>query len=153
VLVHLYEDHGLGFVDRLEGMFAFALWDARERRLVLGRDRFGIKPLYVATNRHGDVLFCSEIKGLLQCEVVERSIDHQSLDMYFTYQFIPAPNTIYEGVRKLPAATVAVVDESGRLTAETYWRLEGSEERLGPGSAPAHSRTSCAGNGRTRPPT
>ncbi len=102
VLVHLYEEQGPRFVDGLRGMFALALWDSRQRRLVLARDRFGIKPLYYGIA--GPTLsFASELKALLGQPNFERQIDLDALEAFLAFNSIPAPLTIFSGVRKLPA--------------------------------------------------
>jgi asparagine synthase (glutamine-hydrolysing) len=102
VLVHLYEERGPRFVDELRGMFAVAVWDSRRRRLVLARDRFGIKPLYYRIA--GPTLsFASELKALFAQPGFQRQIDFDALEAYLAFNSIPAPLTIFSGVRKLPA--------------------------------------------------
>jgi asparagine synthase (glutamine-hydrolysing) len=120
VLVHLYEEAGPAFVERLRGMFAIALWDAPRRRLVLARDRFGIKPLYY---RHvGDSLsYASELKALLQVPGFSREIDHDALEAYLQLNWIPTPLTIFREARKLPAGHV-LIWEGGGVTLERYSR-------------------------------
>jgi asparagine synthase (glutamine-hydrolysing) len=120
-LVHLYEAEGLSFVRRLRGMFAFALWDRRAQRLVLGRDRVGKKPLVYRITDDG-IWFASELKSLLQNPNVDRRVDPIALHHYLTYQYVPAPRTIFEGVRKLPPATTLVY-EHGEVTLDRYWQL------------------------------
>jgi asparagine synthase (glutamine-hydrolysing) len=114
-IVHLYEEHGLGFAERLRGMFAIAVWDARRRRLVLARDRYGIKPLYY---RHvGDELrFASELRALPRGE-----IDLDALEAFLAFNSIPAPYSIFRAVRKLPAGHI-LVWEDGAVTLERYAR-------------------------------
>ncbi len=114
-LVHLYEEHGVGFAERLRGMFAVAIWDAPRRRLVLARDRYGIKPLYY---RHvGDELrFASELRALPRGEV-----DLDALEAFLAFNSIPAPYSIFREVRKLPAGHV-LVWESGAISLERYAR-------------------------------
>lgn len=119
-IVHLYEDEGTEFVGHLEGMFALALWDARQRRLVLARDRLGEKPL-VYREEPGRLLFASELKSLLEVPDVPRRIDPQSLDEYLTYQYVPHPHTIYQGIAKLPPGHRAVYCD-GRLDVQPYWQ-------------------------------
>jgi asparagine synthase (glutamine-hydrolysing) len=121
VIVHGYEDHGLGVLDRLNGMFGFALWDARARRLVLARDRLGIKPLYW-TLTHDGLVFGSELKSLLLHPAVGRTLDGDALRQYLAWEYIPAPRTPFAGVHKLPAATALVI-EKGAPRTEVYWRL------------------------------
>jgi len=122
VLVHLYEEHGPHFVDRLRGMFAIALWDGRERRLVLARDRFGIKPLYYRST--GDSLsFGSELKALLRQPGFSREIDLEALDAYLAFMFVPAPLTIFKEARKLPPGSLLTWEEARRsagVTVEQY---------------------------------
>jgi asparagine synthase (glutamine-hydrolysing) len=100
VLVHLYEEHGEGFVERLRGMFAVALWDERERRLLLARDRFGIKPLYYRL-LDGTLSFASELKALLEQPGFSRRIDPQAMAAYLAFNSIPGPLTIFSEARKL----------------------------------------------------
>ena len=119
VIVHLYEELGEHVVDRLEGMFAFALWDSRRQRLLLARDRAGVKPLYYAYD-HGRFAFASEIRPLLLLPWVSRSINSQALDSYLARGYVPAPYTLFRDVHKLPAAHRLVV-EPGSLRSERYW--------------------------------
>ncbi len=101
VLVHLYEEHGDAFVERLRGMFAIALWDDRRGRLLLARDRFGIKPLYYRF-AGGDLSFASELKAMLEQPGFSRAIDPEALAAYLAFNSIPAPLTIFAEARKLP---------------------------------------------------
>jgi asparagine synthase (glutamine-hydrolysing) len=129
VLVHLYEDEGAGFVERLRGMFAFALWDASCRRLVLARDRLGIKPLYVY--RDGEaLLFGSELKTLLAHPGVERRLDGDALEDYLAFGMVPGSRSIFQGVEKLPPAHVLVAS-ARRLDARPrrYWQLRFDPDR------------------------
>ena len=112
VVVHLYEQAGIDGVARLNGMFAFALWDARERRLVCARDPFGVKPLYW-TQRDGRVGVASEVTALLAAGVVRAEVDRIALDHFLAWRFVPAPRTLFAGVQKLAAASVLIVDEDG----------------------------------------
>ncbi|HWO16853.1 MAG TPA: asparagine synthase (glutamine-hydrolyzing) [Solirubrobacterales bacterium] len=105
VLVHLYEEHGDGFVERLRGMFAVALWDSRASRLLLARDRFGIKPLYYRV-AEGTLSFASELKAMLEQPGFSREIDPRAMASYLAFNSIPAPLTIFSEARKLPAGTV-----------------------------------------------
>jgi asparagine synthase (glutamine-hydrolysing) len=120
-LLHLYEEHGPGLVSRLRGMFAFGLFDRARRRLVLGRDRFGVKPLYY----HDDgrrLAFASELKALALDPSVPREVDERALADYLTHGHVPAPRSIWRGVRKLPPAHVLVCDAAG-ARLERYWSL------------------------------
>jgi asparagine synthase (glutamine-hydrolysing) len=121
VIVHLYEDHGPGCVERLNGMFAFALWDEARRELVLARDRFGKKPLYYA-QVGGSILFGSELKALLAHPRCPRELDLHSLSRYLALEYVPTPHSIFEGVRKLPGGHVLRWRE-GHLSIEPYWDL------------------------------
>lgn len=123
VLVHLYEDVGDQLVDRLCGMFAFALVDVQAQRLVLARDRLGQKPLNYCITRDGTVAFASELSALLRYPGVQRRLDRQALSDYFALGYIPAPRTIFEGVAKLPPAavlSVAFAAETARV--RRYWQ-------------------------------
>ncbi|PIU20109.1 MAG: asparagine synthase (glutamine-hydrolyzing) [Elusimicrobia bacterium CG08_land_8_20_14_0_20_59_10] len=122
VLAHLYEEHGAGFPKLLRGMFAFAIWDSKRARLLLGRDQFGIKPLYYAVS--GDKLyFASELKALRLAAGICGEMDPEALDYYFTYLYIPAPLTVYKGVNKLEPACVLTF-QAGEARVKKYWRLE-----------------------------
>src|SRR6266516_5189400 len=103
-LLHLYEEHGDGFAERLRGMFAIAIWDGRRRRLVLARDRFGIKPLYYRA-ADGELAFASELRALPRGE-----IDVDALEAFLAFNSIPAPLTIFRECRKLPAGHLLVWD-------------------------------------------
>jgi len=122
VIVHLYEEHDLDFVHRLNGMFAIALWDARRQRLVLVRDRLGIKPLYLA--REGPLLlFASEPKAILASGRLPRSLDVISLDQYLTFEYVPGPRSIWEGIEKVPPGHLIVADAHG-VKSQRYWELK-----------------------------
>jgi asparagine synthase (glutamine-hydrolysing) len=120
VLVHLYEEHGPAFVDELRGMFAIALWDARHGRLVLARDRFGIKPLYYRV-AGGQLSFASELKALLRQPGFSREIDPAALEAFLAFNSIPAPLTIFSEARKLPAGHLLVA-EGGEVELTRYAR-------------------------------
>ena len=122
VIVHGYEEWGERCVQRFRGMFAFALYDAAAHRLLLARDRLGVKPLYYAAVP-GGIVFGSEIKSLLQDPDVPRDWRPEAIDAYLTLLFIPAPHTVYAGVHKLPAAHTLVA-EKGRIRIDKYWDLE-----------------------------
>jgi asparagine synthase (glutamine-hydrolysing) len=120
VLAHAYEQWGVGFVERLRGMFALALWDARERRLVLVRDRFGIKPLFWA-EAGGALAFASELKALRLAPGFREEVDPEALDAFLAFNSIPAPLTIYAGARKLPPGYL-LVRERGAIRIERFAR-------------------------------
>ncbi len=125
-LVHLYEQDGAyddregGFARALNGMFALAIWDRPRGRLVLARDRMGQKPLYYAETPGGGLVFGSEPKALLAHPDVPRRLDPRGLARYLFYEYVPAPHSIWEGVKKLPPAHV-LVWEDGRATLHRYW--------------------------------
>lgn len=120
VIPHLYERHGLDFVDHLRGMFAIALMDRKNDRLVLVRDRLGKKPVYW-TEMGGRFLFASELKALLTVPDLPRDVDPRAVDAFFTFQYIPAPLTVFRNVQKLPAAHLLVRDAKG-IRVREYWR-------------------------------
>ena len=118
-LVHLYEEYGEAAVHLLRGMFGYAVWDMRKRKLVLARDRVGIKPLYYAQT--GDrLVFGSEIKSILAAPGIAREIDEDAVNAYLTLQYVPSPRTMLKGVRKLPPGHV-LVWEDGEIRIEQYW--------------------------------
>jgi len=122
VIVHLYEERGADLARDLEGMFAFALWDARRETLVLARDRLGIKPLFTARVA-GGVLFGSEMKSLLATGLVPTDLDWQALDQFLAYTFIPAPRTIYRAIRKVRPATTVTIGLKGEMTERSFWQV------------------------------
>jgi asparagine synthase (glutamine-hydrolysing) len=126
-IVHLYEEVGAGVFEHLNGMFALAIWDARQRRLVLGRDRLGKKPL-VYRQQQGRLLFASELKSLLQVPGLPREIDPAAVDLYLTYQYVPHPRTIFRGYCKLPPGYCAVWQDD-TLKVRPYWQLDFARER------------------------
>ncbi len=121
-LVHLYEEYGDDLVHHLRGMFAFAIWDAGKRRLLLARDRVGKKPLYWRADA-GSIRFASELKALVRDPAVPRELDLTALDRYLTYKYVPAPLSIYTGLSKLPPAHV-LTWQDGTATVRRYWRLD-----------------------------
>lgn len=120
VLVHLYEEHGPSFVERLRGMFALALWDSRGGRLMLARDRFGIKPMY-HSSVGGSLAFASELKSLVRQPAFSREVDLDALEAFLANNWIPAPLTIFRDARKLPAGHV-LIWEGGDVRIERYAR-------------------------------
>lgn len=125
VIVHAYEEYGPKCVDRFNGMFAFAIWDRTKKQLLLARDRLGIKPLYYSMLNRGDqrLVFASEIKAILECPDVDRSIDLQSLYQYMGYEFIAAPATVFASIQKLPPAHLLVWKAGELPRVERYWDL------------------------------
>jgi asparagine synthase (glutamine-hydrolysing) len=122
VLVHLYEDHGEQMVERLRGMFAFAIWDASRRMLVCARDRVGKKPLFWA-RRGSTVWFASEVRALLEDPELPREPDPGALMAYLTLGYVPHPMSAFCGVRKLPPASTLAIDVVGERV-RTYWSLD-----------------------------
>lgn len=123
VIVHLYEDLGPRVVNHLRGMFAFAIWDQRKRRLVLARDRVGKKPLFYRSDDKS-LSFASELRSLFVDPSVPRVPDYVAIHHYLTYQYVPSPWSAFDGVRCLPPGHVMVVDSDGSQTLERYWRLD-----------------------------
>ena len=121
VLPHLYDEYGQEMVQHLNGMFAFALWDTRRRRLFIARDRFGEKPLYWGVFG-GTLLFASEPKVLLAHPLVQPEINLDALRHYLSFDYVPAPLSIYQGIQKLTAAHTLTL-EDGRIEIRPYWRL------------------------------
>ena len=121
VLVHLYEERGDRLVDELRGMFAFALWDSRGRRLLLARDRFGIKPLYYGTSG-GWLSFASELKALVRRPGFSTDVDLDALEAFLAFNSIPAPLTIYRDARKLPPGHLQAWEGEGQPRIERYAR-------------------------------
>lgn len=121
-IVHLYEEEGPACVKRLHGMFAFALWDERNQRLMLARDRVGKKPLYYSANK-GRLVFASELQALLRATDVRTHLDPVAVDEYLAYGYVSAPRSIVASVSKLPPAHVLLA-ESGRTETTRYWSLD-----------------------------
>jgi len=121
-IVHAYEERGAGVVDVLDGMFAFGIWDANARSLVLARDRLGKKPLhYVEVG--GRLLFASEIKALLAHPDVSRELDPTALDQYLTFGNVPAPRTLFANIRKLPAGHLLRCSATNGIEIRRYWSV------------------------------
>jgi asparagine synthase (glutamine-hydrolysing) len=120
VIVHAYEQFGVDCLPRFNGMYAFGLWDGRNRRLLLARDPFGIKPLYF-WQAGGRLLFASEIKAFYADPTFRPEVDTVALDEFLSYQFVPSPRTILQGVQKLAPGHFASV-EQGRVTIKPFYR-------------------------------
>ncbi|MEI6125436.1 MAG: asparagine synthase (glutamine-hydrolyzing), partial [Pseudomonadota bacterium] len=121
VIIHLYEEEGTACVGRLRGMFAFALWDSGRQQLFMARDRVGKKPLVYAV-AEGALLFASEIKSLLKDPSVRTEVNPEALHHYLTYQYVPGPMTIFQGIQKLAPGHTLVM-RSGTITLQQYWNL------------------------------
>ncbi|MDX6693393.1 MAG: asparagine synthase (glutamine-hydrolyzing) [Blastocatellia bacterium] len=122
-IVHAYEEYGASSVSHLRGMFAFALWDDSKRELFIARDRAGKKPLYYTLTPEGSLLFGSELKSLLEHPEFRREIDHEALDAYLTFGYVPDPLSIFRGVRKLPPGHHLTFSR-GRVHVEQYWDFQ-----------------------------
>jgi asparagine synthase (glutamine-hydrolysing) len=126
VIVHLYEEYGRDCVNHLRGMFAFAIWDSRQKRLFIARDRVGIKPLYYFAS--GDFLaFASELKSLLALEAVPRDLNEQAVDAFWCFNYLPGELTMFKGIRKLLPGYWMEVNAQGRVTTHQYWDLNFSQ--------------------------
>jgi len=129
VIVHAYEEWGLSCVDRFNGIFAFALWDGKQNRLVLARDHLGVKPLYYHF-RNGQLLFASEIKALLEARGCPREVHLPALAKLFTLRYVPCPETLFQGILKLPPGHLLVASSRG-IQVQRYWnwkpRIRGKE--------------------------
>lgn len=120
VILHAFEQWGIDCVHRFRGIFAIALWDGRRRELWLIRDRIGIKPLYYSVH-HGRITFASEIKALLQDPEQKRAVNEEALYHYLSFLTTPAPQTLFEGIRKLHCATWLRIREDGSVVESRYW--------------------------------
>src|SRR5262249_20352388 len=121
-IVHSYEEYGLQCMRDFRGMFAFAIWDRRQKRLLLVRDRLGIKPVYYYASKDSFV-FASEIKSLLEHPAVPREVDRESVDMYLTLRYVPGPRTMFKNIFKLQPGHWMTVDQHG-IKLGQYWDLE-----------------------------
>lgn len=121
-IVHGYEQWGIDVLNRLNGMFAFALWDNHEKRLFIARDRTGIKPLYY-TQTDDAFVFGSELKAILAFPGISRRIDPAALDAYLSFEYVPTPLSIFEGIYKLPPGHFLLM-EGGQLTVKRYWDID-----------------------------
>ena len=120
-IVHLYEQYGVDLLDHLNGMFAFAIWDSNNQRLMLARDRLGQKPLYYHFHpSSGQVLFGSELKSILASGLVKRELNPRALDDFLVYQYVPHPRSIFQSIDKLAPGHYAVF-EDGKLQTQCYW--------------------------------
>lgn len=120
VIVHAFEQWGIDCIQKFRGMFAIALWDVRRKELWLVRDRLGVKPLYYSIH-HGHLNFASEIKALLQDPEQKRTVNEEALRDYLSFLTTPAPNTLFEGIKKLSPGTWLKVNSDGTVTEHRYW--------------------------------
>jgi asparagine synthase (glutamine-hydrolysing) len=122
LLLHLYEEEGIAGWRRADGQFALALWDARTKHLVLGRDFLGVRPLYYWISAAG-IVFASEIKAVLRNRHVPRAVDETALADFLTFTSVPGPRTLFRDIRKVPAGCAAICTADGMVRVETYWDL------------------------------
>lgn len=120
-ILHAYDEYGDDCVDQLRGMFGFAIWDRAKRRLLLARDRLGVKPVYYYRNDRF-LAFASEIKSLLEIESIPREVDPESLDMYLSLRYVPGPRTMFKSIFRLQPGHILVADDSGVQTKK-YWDI------------------------------
>jgi asparagine synthase (glutamine-hydrolysing) len=121
VIVHLYEEYGHDSLNKLKGMFAFAVFDQKKKELFIARDRFGIKPLYYCADG-SQLIFASEIKSILQFPGFKRELDLAALDQYLTFEYVPSPRSIFKNIKKLPAAHYLVYREKN-INVSKYWDI------------------------------
>jgi len=129
VIIHLYEEKGTRCLERLKGMFAFALWDDRSHSLFMARDRIGKKPLHYVWSQDG-IVFASEIKALLRHPMVCKEIDLNSLNKYLTYEYVPAPNTIFKSIKKIEPGHYLLV-QKGEIQSTRYWDIPLADNPIG----------------------
>lgn len=123
VVLHGYEEYGTDFFDKMEGMYAFAIYDLKQKSWIIVRDRIGEKPLYY-TYTKDFFLFGSELKSLISTGLIKKVIDKEALSIYFQLTYIPAPYSIFEDVKKLPPASYMTIDAEGRIEIRKYWELK-----------------------------
>ncbi len=128
VILHGYEEWGATVLQKLKGMFAFAIWDENNRKLFLARDRFGIKPLYYYYDNQ-ILIFASEIKGIMHSPLVNKEIEYTSVCDYFVYRYVPSPKTIWKNIFKLPPAHYLEFDHAKTIKIKEYWRIQFDSKR------------------------
>lgn len=129
VILHLYREYGSDCVQHMNGQWAFAIWDARNRKLFLSRDRVGVRPLFYTTAGHS-FIFGSELKAVLAHTAVDRKLNMQAIGQVFTYWFAPAPGTPFQGIHELPPGHSMMVEE-GQVNVHRYWQLDFSPAEMG----------------------
>lgn len=128
-IVHLYEKYGTKFLEKLNGMFALAIWDGKKQRLIIARDRLGIKPLYYCVDGE-KVIFSSEIKGIIAQPSFKREVDFESLHYYFFHNNIPAPKTIFKNILSVLPSEFIIFPKQGQIQKNKYWQLIFSENNI-----------------------
>jgi asparagine synthase (glutamine-hydrolysing) len=128
VIVHAYEQWGLSFVSKLNGMFAIAIWDTKKRQLILIRDRLGIKPLYYTID-NGQIFFSSEAKSLLLRKEQAREINTTLISTYLQYRYVPEPETLFKGIKKVPKSSIMIYGD-GKVIIKQYWKLKYDEQSI-----------------------
>src|SRR3989339_1618094 len=123
VILHLYEQYGEKCVEHLRGMFAFAIWDEKNKKIFIAKDRVGKKPLYY-TLINGSFVFASEIKSILEYIKKTPETDLEAIDLYLTYQYIPSPKTIFKNIKSLLPAHTLTCDKNGNIKTDKYWDLD-----------------------------
>jgi len=129
VVLHGYEQWGISVLQKLNGMFAFVIYDENKQQFFCARDRFGIKPLYYALF-NSYFIASSEIKAILKHPEFSKEINTTSFSEYFTYRYIPSPNTIYKNIYKLPPASYLIADKNNSLNVYEYWQLVADEQKF-----------------------
>ena len=147
ILPHLYQRFGDAFIDHVNGMYAFSLWDARKKKLIIARDRFGEKPLYYGVF-DGKLIWASEPKAILAHPTVKAELDLNALRHYVSFDYVPAPMSIYKSIHKLPAAHIMTV-ENGGVKTRRYWDLSWQQDA----EARALARAKSGANGEGTLPT
>lgn len=146
ILPHLYEEYGDTFLEYVNGMYAFSLWDPRTKKLIIARDRFGEKPLYYGVF-DGKLIWASEPKAILAHPAVKPELDLNALRHYVSFDYVPAPMSIYKGIHKLPAAHILVI-ENGEAQTRRYWDISWSGSEPG---ATGFSNSNANGNSHEKP--
>lgn len=126
-IVHAYEEYGLNFVKKLRGMFSIAIWDYRQKKIILIRDRIGIKPLYYWI-KDNKLLFASELKALVECDQIKLVINKNAINDYLSFLYVPPPKTIFENIYKLLPGEMLIFNQDGKYETQTYWDIKFSNE-------------------------
>jgi len=125
-IIHAYEEYGLDCASKLNGMFAFAIWDKELKQLVIARDRLGVKPLYYYMDERC-LVFGSELKALLACPEVPRSVNFEALDVFLTFEYVPSPMSMFQGIKKLPPGHFLIL-RHGVIDIKQYWSIDYATE-------------------------